>query len=80
MDDKILDRIKTTKFLGVHFDENFTWEYHVDYCKKKGNFAINSSQYILNEKHLKILYYSPGIIVWSTPIYTMVLCYGVMPL
>ena len=75
MDGQKLERVKTTKFLGVYFDENFTWEYHVDHCRKKmlqGTFAINSSKHILNEKHLKILYYSLvypyihyGIMLWG---------------
>ena len=75
MDGQILERVKTTKFVGVYFDENFTLEYHVDHCRKKmlqGTFAINSSKHILNEKHLKILYYSLvypyihyGIMLWG---------------
>ena len=75
MDGQKLERVKTTKFVGVYFDENFTWEYHVDHCRKKmlqGTFAINSSKHILNEKHLKILYYSLvypyihyGIMLWG---------------
>ena len=75
MDGQKLERVKTTKFLGVYFDENLTWEYHVDHCRKKmlqGTFAINSSKHILNEKHLKILYYSLvypyihyGIMLWG---------------
>ena len=75
MDGQILERVKTTKFVGVYFDENFTWEYHVDHCRNKmlqGTFAINSSKHILNEKHLKILYYSLvypyihyGIMLWG---------------
>ena len=35
MDGQILERVKTTKCVGVYFDENFTWEYHVDHCRKK---------------------------------------------
>ena len=35
MDGQILERVKTTKFVGVHFDENFTWEYHIRHCRKQ---------------------------------------------
>ena len=35
MDGQILERVKTTKFLGVHFDEHFTWEYHIRHCRKQ---------------------------------------------
>ena len=75
MDGQILERVKTTKFLGVHFDEHFTWEYHIRHCRKKilqGTFAINTTKHILSEKHLKILYYSLvypylhyGILLWG---------------
>ena len=57
MDGQILERMKTTKFLGVHFDEHFTWEYHIRHGRKKilhGTFAINTTKHILSEKHLKI--------------------------
>ena len=37
-----LDRVKSTKFLGLYIDENFTWDVHVNYCKKK----FNSTWYI----------------------------------
>ena len=61
MDGQILERVKTTKFLGVHFDENLTWEYHIRHCRKiiiQGTFAINTSKHTISEKHLNILYYS----------------------
>ena len=70
-----LERVKTTQFVGVHFDENLTWEYHIRHCRKKiiqGIFAINTSKHILSEKHLKILYHSlayqylhNGILLWG---------------
>ena len=65
MDGQILERVKTPKFLGVLFDENYTWEYH-------NRYAINTSKHIISEKHLKILYYSLvypylhfGILLWG---------------
>ena len=75
MDGQILERVKTTKFLGLHFDEHFSWEYHIAHCKKKvsqGVFTINMSKHILSTKHLNILYYSLvnpylhyGILLWG---------------
>ncbi len=56
-----LERVQTTKFLGVFMDEHFTWEYHIDHCKKKiskGIYAINMSKHVLDKTNLKILYYS----------------------
>ena len=70
MDGQIWERVKTTQFLGVHFDEHFTWEYHIRHCRSQilqGTFAINTSKHIL----VKILYYSLvypylhyGILLW----------------
>ena len=34
LDDKILDRVKNTKFLGVLIDENLTWKCHIDWISK----------------------------------------------
>ncbi len=39
-----LERVQTTKFLGVFIDEHLTWKHHIDHVKKKvskGIYAIN---------------------------------------
>ena len=82
MDGQILERVKIPNFLGVHFDEKFTWEYHIRYCREKhlqGTFAINTSKHILSEKHLKILYYSLvypylhyGILLWGNALFKLI--------
>ena len=56
-----LEKVKSTKFLGLHIDECFSWENHIGYCKSKiasGIYAINTSRHILSERNLKTLYYS----------------------
>jgi len=35
-------REKSTKFLGIHLDENLTWKYHIAHVKKKISMALFS--------------------------------------
>ena len=35
IDNTPLERVNTTKFLGVFIDEHFTWEHHINHCKKR---------------------------------------------
>lgn len=61
MDGTTLTQVTTTKFLGVHIDEHFTWETHIKHCKTKtsqGVFALNMAKRIISETNLKTLYYS----------------------
>ena len=61
INDERLEKVKSTKFLGLHIDECFSWETHIGYCKSKiasGIHAINTSKHILSERNLKTLYYS----------------------
>ena len=61
INDERLEKVKSTKFLGLHIDECFSWENHIGYCKSKiasGIYAINTSKHILPERNLKTLYYS----------------------
>jgi len=70
-----LERVNTTKFLGIYIDEHLTWESHIKYCMKKissGTYAINMSKHVLSRSHLLLLYYSLvqpylqyGIILWG---------------
>ena len=76
IDNEHIERVQSTKFLGIHIDEHLIWEHHINHCKKKvsqGVYAINMSKHILGQKHRKILYYSPvhpyllyGIRLWGS--------------
>ena len=35
IDDKMVDYVDSTKFLGVFIDSNLTWRCHIDYIKGK---------------------------------------------
>ena len=35
MDGELLERVPSTKFLGLFIDEQLTWEYHIKHCQKK---------------------------------------------
>ena len=75
MDNEKLEKVQSTKFLGIHFDQHFTWDVHLDHLRKKmsrGAFAINMSKHILSEKHLKMIYHTLvqshltyGILLWG---------------
>ena len=39
--DKQIKRVKHTKYLGVHLDENLKWEEHIDNICSKRNRSIN---------------------------------------
>ena len=39
--DKQIKRVKHTKYLGVHLDENLKWEEHIDNICSKINRSIN---------------------------------------
>ena len=52
---------KSIKFLGVHLDENLTWQAHINYISKKISqslFAIHRVKHILPTSSLKSLYYA----------------------
>lgn len=52
---------KSMKFLGVHLDENLTWQAHIDHINKKISqslFAIYRVKNILPTSALKSLYYA----------------------
>ena len=56
INDERLEKVKSTKFLGLHIAECFSWENHIGYCKSKiasGIYAINTSKHILSERNLK---------------------------
>ena len=52
---------KSTKFLGIHIDENLTWKHHIINVNKKLSralFAIKQAKHFLPINCLKILYFS----------------------
>ena len=71
-----IDQVKSTKFLGIHIDQQLKWDVPVDRIKSK----ISSSLFIMNKvKHfipislMKILYYpmvypylTYGIALWGS--------------
>ena len=66
---------KSTKFLGIHLDENLSWKCHIDSICKKINgslYAINKAKFTLLSASLKTLYYALihshimyGILAWG---------------
>jgi hypothetical protein len=61
IDNAIIKHVDTTKFLGIHIDNKLHWHEHIKHVKKKmssGLYALNSSKHILQQSHMKTLYYS----------------------
>ena len=75
MDGELLERVPSTKCLGLFIDEQLTWEYHIKRCQKKlsqGIYALNMSKHILMRKRLMTLYYALvqpylqfGLLLWG---------------
>ncbi len=56
-----LERVTSTKFLGLILDEKMLWHDHIDHCSKKvssGLYAMNAAKRYLTSEHLHILYCS----------------------
>ena len=76
INDERFEKVKSTKFLGLHIDECFSLEHHIGYCKSKivsSIYTINTSKYILSERNLKTC-----IILSCMHIFYMESSYGVM--
>ena len=59
--DTQIQQVSTTKFLGVHIDDNLQWNEHIQHIKSRissGIYAMNSVKHILTSSHLKSLYYT----------------------
>ena len=57
----IIKRETTMKFLGILLDENLSWKQHINYIEKKiskNNGILYKSRYFLNEKCSKMLYFA----------------------
>ena len=57
----MLNRVYSTKFLGVSLDCKLTWKVHIDHVKSKLNKCLSllfKSSWVLDTCSLKLLYYS----------------------
>jgi hypothetical protein len=55
------DKIPAIKYLGVFFDQNLNFKYHISQVSKKLShalYSLRSAKNIFSEKYLKTLYYS----------------------
>lgn len=76
IDESCIDRVKCTKFLGLHIDEDLQWHEQINYCRKKitnGLYALNMSKHFLSTQNLKMIYYSLihpflqyGLMLWGS--------------
>ena len=61
MDGELLERVPSTKSLGLFIDEQLTWEYHIKHCQKKvsqGIYGLDMSKHILMRRNLLTLYFA----------------------
>ena len=61
IDNVNIHRESTTTFLGIHIDNKLEWHEHINNVKKNissGLYALNTSKYVLQQIHMKTLYYS----------------------
>lgn len=58
---EVLEKVNSTKFLGIIIDDELKWNKHIDNCRRKtasGVYAMNSAKHTLSASHLRILYNS----------------------
>ena len=59
IDDKVINRVNKTKFLGVFIDENLTWKENVKYITTKLSKSIAimyRTSVMLNKNSIRLLY------------------------
>jgi hypothetical protein len=71
-----IQRVTSTKFLGIIIDDCLNWSEHINFTRKKissGLYALNASKHILPQQHLKTLYYTLihpylnyGTLLWAS--------------
>ena len=72
----VINRTPCFKLLGVHIDEQLSWNHHIKYCHSKlrsAHYAFNKVKYVVPSDCLRMLYYSLvyphltyGIILWGS--------------
>jgi len=72
----VIERVKSVKFLGIRIDENIDWQEQTEYCRNKmksGLYALNLCKRYLTSSTLRMLYYSLihpyilyGIMLWGS--------------
>ena len=77
--DQTIHRVRSTKFLGIHIDDELEWGDHIEHIANKaasGSYAIRSDKRFLSVDNLKSLYFSLvhshlayGNMIWEQPIY-----------
>ena len=75
-----VERVTKFKFLGIHFDENMSWKYHIEHVENKLSSVarmVYRTRSFLNVKTLKMIYDSMvqsyvnyGNIVWASTNHT----------
>jgi hypothetical protein len=58
---KCSDKIPAIKYLGVYFDPNLNFKYHISQISKKLShalYSLRSAKHIFSEKYLRTLYFS----------------------
>lgn len=56
-----LQRVDSTKFLGIYMDSRMTWEHHINYVGNKmssGLYILNSLKHTLPSYNLSMIYFS----------------------
>lgn len=71
-----IERVKTTRFLGIVIDDKFIWDEHIKHCKKKivsGIYALNMVKNTLSTHLLRTLYFTLvhphlnyGCVLWGS--------------
>ena len=61
IDDKKIEMVRSTNFLGINIDDNLSWTEQKHHCKNKvvnGLYVLHISKNVLRQSHLKIVYHS----------------------
>ena len=61
IDDKKVEQVEKTKFLGVYVDSSLTWQDHIQYIEGKIARALQSQKIFLYSYSKNILFFSLSI-------------------
>ena len=72
----LIERVRSTKFLGLHIDDKLKWSEHIRHVKRKLSsslYALRSARNVLSSDQLKTVYHSMfnsyidyGISLWGS--------------